>query len=193
MFTPAYPLETARLRLRPVEEADLDDLFVYHGDAAALRYMYWQARSREETREVVEKRRSQTTAWPEEGAALVMAAALRETDRVIGEVFLILRHAADRQGELGFVFNPAYQGHGYAGEAARRVLALGFEEGGLHRIYGRCDPRNTASCKLLERLGMRLEAHFVQHEQYKGEWSDQRVYALLQSEWRAGINGAPGA
>lgn len=183
MLAPAYPIETARLRLRPVRESDLDDLFVYHADADALRYMYWQARNLEETRAVVEKRQTQA-AWTTEGEPLVLAAALRETDRVIGELFLIWRSEANRQGELGFVFNPAYHGRGYAGEAARAMLALGFTDGGLHRIYGRCDPRNVPSCKLLERLGMRLEAHFVQSERYKDEWADQRVYALLQEEWR---------
>ena len=92
---------------------------------------------------------------------------------------------ANRQGELGFVFNPAHHGNGYAAEAARVILELGFEDCDLHRIYGRCDPRNVGSCKLLERLGMRLEGHFVQNERYKGEWADQRVYALLQEEWRS--------
>lgn len=185
MFTPAYPIETARLRLRPVRDSDLDALYVYHRDPEALRYMYWQARSLEETREVITLRKTQTAAWQQEGAALVMAAALRETDTVIGEMFLIWRSEANRQGELGFVFNPAYHGYGYAEEASRAVLAVGFGDCDLHRIYGRCDPRNIASCKLMERLGMRLEAHFIEHERYKGEWADQRVYALLQAEWKS--------
>ena len=182
-FTPAYPIETARLHLRPVRPLDFEDLYAYHRDPDALRYMYWEARTVDETRAIIEKRQSQT-AWEKEGEALVMAAALKDTDRVIGELFLIWRSEANRQGELGFVFHPAYHGHGYAAEASRAVLTLGFTDCDLHRIYGRCDPRNLASCKLLERLGMRLEAHFVQNERYKGEWSDQRVYALLQEEWR---------
>ena len=182
-FTPAYPIETARLYLRPVQPLDFEDLYAYHRDADALRYMYWEARTVDETREIMEKRQSQAT-WEKEGEALVMAAALKDTDRVIGETFLIWRSESNRQGELGFIFHPAYHGQGYAAEASRAVLALGFTDCDLHRIYGRCDPRNLASCKLLERLGMRLEGHFVQNERYKGEWADQRVYALLQEEWR---------
>ena len=53
MFTPAYPIETARLRLRPVRDQDLDDLYAYHRDAEALRYMYWEARTLDETRGIV--------------------------------------------------------------------------------------------------------------------------------------------
>lgn len=81
--------------------------------------------------------------------------------------------------------NPDYSGHGYATEAAQAMLALGFTELGLHRIYGRCDARNDASSKLMVRLDMRREAHFRHNEIFKGEWGDEFVYAMLQSEWQA--------
>jgi RimJ/RimL family protein N-acetyltransferase len=64
------------------------------------------------------------------------------------------------------------------------MLRLGFDGLGLHRIVGRCDGRNTPSTRLLERLGMRREAHLVQNELVKGEWTDEVVYAMLESEWR---------
>jgi RimJ/RimL family protein N-acetyltransferase len=65
------------------------------------------------------------------------------------------------------------------------LLRLGFDELGLHRIVGRLDARNAASARLLQRLGMRSEAHLVENEYVKGEWTDEAVYALLASEWRA--------
>jgi RimJ/RimL family protein N-acetyltransferase len=65
------------------------------------------------------------------------------------------------------------------------VLRLGFEDLGLHRIFGRIDGRNTASARVLERLGMRREAHFIQNEIVKGEWTDEVVYALTEDEWPA--------
>ena len=61
---------------------------------------------------------------------------------------------------------------------------MGFDELGLHRIEGRIDARNTPSARVLERLGMRREAHFVQNEFIKGEWTDEVVYAVLAAEWR---------
>ena len=64
------------------------------------------------------------------------------------------------------------------------MLALGFDGLGLHRISGRCDPRNPGSVGVLERLGMRREAHFRENEIVKGEWIDEYVYALLEAEWR---------
>ena len=65
------------------------------------------------------------------------------------------------------------------------MLGLGFDDLHLHRIEGRCDPRTSRSWRLLERLGMRREAHFRENEIFKVEWGDEYVYALLASEWRA--------
>ncbi len=65
------------------------------------------------------------------------------------------------------------------------MLRLGFEDLGLHRIAGRLDARNAASARVLERLGMRREARFLQNEIVKGEWADEMVYAMLEDEWRA--------
>ena len=65
------------------------------------------------------------------------------------------------------------------------VLRLGFEGLDLHRVCGRLDGRNAASARVLERLGMRREAHLVQNEIVKGEWSDEVVYAMLRHEWDA--------
>lgn len=63
------------------------------------------------------------------------------------------------------------------------MLRIGFEGFGLHRIVGHCDARNTASAQLMERLGMRREAHFVENEWFKGEWGSEYVYAILHYEW----------
>jgi RimJ/RimL family protein N-acetyltransferase len=63
------------------------------------------------------------------------------------------------------------------------LLEIGFSEYDFHRIYGRCDARNVGSYRVMERLGMRREAHFVESEFFKGEWSDELFYAILQDEW----------
>ncbi len=91
----------------------------------------------------------------------------------------------NRQGEIGFIFDPAHQGHGYATEAARALVAHAFEHYGLHRVYGRLEPRNVASARVLEKLGMRREAHLIENEWVKGEWQSEAVYALLAREWAA--------
>jgi RimJ/RimL family protein N-acetyltransferase len=115
----------------------------------------------------------------------VLAVLLRDTGELIGEVNLAWLSEAQRGGEFGFVFNPAFHGRGYATEAAVQMLRLGFEELGLHRIIGRCEARNEASARLMAKLGMRREAHFVRNEFVKGEWNDEVVYAMLGEEWAA--------
>ena len=81
--------------------------------------------------------------------------------------------------------HPEHHGRGYGKEGALLLLRLGFEELRLHRIVGRCDARNAASARLMERLGMRREAHLLENEFVKGEWADELDYAMLEREWAA--------
>jgi len=109
----------------------------------------------------------------------------REQHRFVGEVTFFLVNTEHRLGEIGFVFQPEFQGRGYAAEASAELLRLGFESLGLYRIIGRLDARNNASANLLKRLGLRQEAHFVRNEKIKGEWTDEAVFAMLDDEWHA--------
>ena len=61
----------------------------------------------------------------------------------------------------------------------------------MHRVIGRLEARNAASARVLERLGMRQEAHMIENEYVKGEWQSEVVYALLDREWR-GTTARPG-
>ncbi|MGH3321435.1 MAG: GNAT family N-acetyltransferase [Streptosporangiaceae bacterium] len=184
MLHPDYPIETARLTLRPFSPDDLDDLYAYHSRPDVTRYLYWGPRDRAQVAEVLDRKTRQCV-LEEEGHALSLVAVWREVGRVVGEVELHWLSGEHRQGEIGFVFNPDYHGRGLATEAAGIMLRLGFEDLGLHRIIGRCDAENHPSARLLERLGMRREAHFVHNEIFRGEWSEEFAYAMLEDEWKA--------
>jgi RimJ/RimL family protein N-acetyltransferase len=184
VLRPSYPIITDRLILRPFTEDDLDALHAYQSLPEVVRFLYWDVRDRAETAAALAKRTSMSL-LEKEGDGLVLAALLRETGELVGDVNLQWLSEEHEQGELGFVFNPAYQGQGYAREAAAEMLRLGFEGLGLHRIIGRCDGRNEASARLMAKLGMRREAHFVENEMVKGEWTDELVYAMLAAEWTA--------
>ena len=183
MLRPAYPIETARLILRPFARGDLDDLYSFHSRPDVARYLYWDARTRDAVRGALD-RKVDERAIVDEGGRITLAVARRDDPRVIGEVMMRWLSREHRQGELGYVFHPEFGGHGYATEAAREMLRLGFDGLSLHRMVGRCDARNVASARVMERLGMRLEAHLVQNEWFKGEWGDELVYAMLASEWK---------
>lgn len=177
-------IDTERLRLRPYSLEDLDDLADMRRRPDVMRYLYQDVQTRDEVVEVLHQRATIQTALRQEGDALVLAVELTETSRVIGDVSMRWVSEEHRQGDIGFIFNPDYHGKGYAHEAARELLRLGFEEAGFHRIEGRCDARNDASARLMERLGMRREAHLVENEWFKGEWGSELVYAILDREWR---------
>jgi RimJ/RimL family protein N-acetyltransferase len=120
-----------------------------------------------------------------EGEALFLGVELNATGELIGDVLLAWTSAEHRCGEIGYVFHPAYAGHGYATEAAHRVLHLAFDDLGLHRVTARLDAENQSSARLVARLGMRQEAHLVQNEWFKGRWSDELDFAILEDEWRS--------
>jgi len=183
-YYPELPLKTQRLRLRPFTRGDVDAVFDYRGRDDVALYLFDTALSRDECAQAVQHRITHT-AWTEEGDKIVLAVELAEEALVIGEMSLIWRSISARQGEIGWIFHPKYQGCGYAREAALALFHMGFHGADLHRIFARCDARNAPSWRLMERLGMRREAHLREHGIFKGGWDEEFVYALLQREWRA--------
>ncbi len=183
MFTLAAAIETDRLLLRPFRPADLDDVYALRSRPDVVRYLYGGVLTRVEVQDLLTKRALQTR-LRDDGDALALAVERRADNRVIGDVNLWLRSRPHRQGEIGFVFHPDAQGHGFAQEAATALLAVAFDQLGLHRVSGRTDARNTASAALLRRLGMQQEAHLRHNELFKGQWGDELIFALLEDEWR---------
>jgi RimJ/RimL family protein N-acetyltransferase len=177
------PIETERLRLRRFAREDLDGLVAIQSRPEVARFLYWEARGREEVEPALAKFiAGEEIAGEEESISL--AVEPRGGGELLGYVSIWLRSLEHRQAEIGFSFHPDHQGRGYATEAARVLLVLAFERLGAHRVYGRTDARNHPSAALMRRLGMRQEAHFREAEIFKGEWGDELVFAILEREWR---------
>jgi RimJ/RimL family protein N-acetyltransferase len=171
------------LLLRLFTERDLDAIYEIERRPEVMRYLYWEPRTLEEVRAALD-RRVRMTSLDDEAAALRLAVVRKDSGELIGDFSLGLRSRDDRQGEIGFILHPDHQGQGYATEAGRAVLELGFGTFRLHRIFGSCDARNAASARLMERLGMRLEGTLRETEYVKGEWCDESIYGILADEWR---------
>ncbi|GHD55529.1 N-acetyltransferase [Thalassobaculum fulvum] len=182
MLLPDYPIETDRLRLRPFRAEDLDALHAIQSRPDVTRYLYWDARPLDDVRLVLADRLRQDRIVSE-GDKLNLAMERRDTGALVGDVNLVWVSREHEQGEIGFVLHPDHHGRGLAREGAEVMLELGFAGLGLHRIVGRCDGRNNASMRVMEKLGMRREAHFRQNEIVKGERTDEVVYAMLADEW----------
>ncbi|MGW4946018.1 GNAT family N-acetyltransferase [Actinoplanes sp. NPDC004185] len=184
MFQPIYPMRTPRLTLRPITVGDLDDVHAWQGRSDVVQWMAEGVpRTREQSRASVLAMVGED-ALRAEGDCLTLAATTEAG--VVGTVELVWRSEQDRTAELGYVFHPDHAGRGLATEAAAALLDWGFEWLGLRRVYARCHSRNEASARLMTRLGMRQEAHHVESYQFRGEWADQLVFAVLAREWRTG-------
>jgi RimJ/RimL family protein N-acetyltransferase len=166
-FAPDWPLETERLVLRPFEPSDLAALSEIHGDEANARYLHNEARTREQVAELLE-RKIAGASMRSEGDWLSAAAVLRRTGKVVCDGVLLWASEAHQQGDR-LHRAPCAPRTRYATEAARPLLAFAFGILGLHRVVGRLEPCNVASARVLEELGMRREAHFVENEWIKGE------------------------
>jgi len=179
-----HPLRGERVTLDLLRSDDLDDLAAMQGDPEVCRYLLYEARSREKVAEILERDAAATRLA---GKGDYLQPAIRShTGAFLGTMYFELHSTdPDRTAEIGWILAPHAQGHGYATEAARLLLALAFDELGLHRVYAELDPRNTGSVHVCERLGMRHEGHFVEHMWLKGEWTDTGHYAILESEWAA--------
>jgi RimJ/RimL family protein N-acetyltransferase len=179
-----YPLRSSRLLLRPLSEADVETLVSYRSIPEVCRYVPFEPMNATAVRERIRGQWGSRQLLAE-GDALFLGAELIQTGALIGDVMLRWASAEHRGAEIGYVFHPDHSGRGYATEAAHRALHVAFDDLGLHRVTARVDADNPSSARLAARLGMRQEAHLVQNEWFKGRWSDELDFAILEDEWYA--------
>ena len=180
----ATPFETERLLLRPFEPGDVDAVRDVYGRDDVMRYLYEDPVDEVGARELVERKIANATI-DVDGGHVFLAAIEKTSGAFVGDGVIGIESVAHRLAELGFVVHPDHQGRGYATELGVELLRLGFEALGAHRVIGRTEARNAASARVLEKLGMRREAHLVENEWVKGEWQSELVFAMLEHEWRA--------
>ena len=175
------PLKTARLSLRAITAEDEENAFSLYGNPDVVRYLYEDVVSRADI--ATHLQRYMSTELPGDGEWLSLA--IEDDGMFVGQASVCYRSAEHRQAEIGYILVPSAYGHGYATEASSRMMQLAFEELGVHRVVGRIEARNAPSERVLQRLGMRREAHLIQNEWVKGEWNDEIIYAITEPEWRA--------
>jgi ribosomal-protein-alanine N-acetyltransferase len=175
-------IETPRLHLREFVEGDWPAVLAYQSDPRYLRFYAWTERTEADVRAFV----GSFVSWQavEPRIKFQLAVTLRDGGRLIGNCGIRLAEAGSRSGDLGYEISPEFGGRGYATEAARAMVSFGFEELGLHRVWGECVPENSASRRVMEKLGMSHEGRLRQTQRYKGRWWDTLVYGMLEDEWR---------
>jgi RimJ/RimL family protein N-acetyltransferase len=178
------PLLTDRLLLRDFVPDDWRAAHIYESDPQTVRYQSFGPFSEEQSRDYIARNLESIRARPRR--LYDLAVVLREDDSLVGRCGLSQSVSEPDEAALWYILNRGYWRRGLMSEAARRLLRFGFEELGLRRVWADTDPRNAASIRLLEKLGMRREAHFRENVFVKGEWCDTLIYAILRREWQAG-------
>lgn len=178
-----HRVETPRLVLRPIDAAgDVDAIHAYASRDDFCRYIPWTPKTRDEVAAWLPGRNATTIPEPDQAASL--AITLRDDGALIGDLMFIWVSDTNQTGEIGYVLNPTHQGHGYATEAARALLEVGFNTFKLHRMTAWADTRNHPSLAVLRKLGMRHEATQIDNIWTGHGWTSQADYALLDHEWR---------
>lgn len=184
-MAPDLPIDTERLTLRSFTPSDLDDLALFYGLPEAQRYLEYPSRSRDDIKSALDIM-CQQKRLTRPGDMLCLAIARQADKRLVGKVSLLWTDATAAQAELRFLFDPAMRRQNYPPEALGKMLDLGFEAFGFHRIFVRCSAKSQASVRLLKELGFRLEAHYREHALFQGEWDEELHFAILDREWLRG-------
>jgi thioredoxin reductase/RimJ/RimL family protein N-acetyltransferase len=180
----ADPLfETPRLRARRFTRDDLEAFVAYRRHPDVERFQSWSDYTVEQGRSLIASLDGKQPGVP--GEWFQIALEERSTGVLVGDVALRVDADEPHQAEIGFTLAPTQQGKGYATEAVRALLDHIFGTLGLHRVIAVTDAHNAPAATLLQRVGMRREAHFVEAVFFKGSWGSELVFAMLGREWRA--------
>lgn len=174
-------LRTARLLLRELAPADVGPLNEIQSDPGVARYMSYEPQTLAQTQAYVDAAIQNQRQEPR--TVYDFALAEHGHERLIGRCGFDLRRAAHREAMLWYELRPDRMGRGYATESAAAVIDFAFRTLNMHRVWADCDPRNTSSCRVAERLGMTLEGRLRENYWLKGEWCSTAIYGLLEQEW----------
>ncbi len=175
-------LKNARLLLREIAATDLPALVEMLSDEEQVRYIEFEA-TESSARVLLDW--SLKSAQEARRTAYSLALTLPPDDSFVGTISLVIRDWEQREGHLGYILHRNFQGRGLTTAAAKLVMAFGFEQLGLHRICATCHAKNLASVRVIEKLGLRQEAHFREAFWRKNKWHDRLMYAMLDREWNA--------
>ena len=163
-------ITTSRLTLREYTEADFEGVHSYAKDSETVQYMTWGPNTPKDTQDFIQLAIAQQIPEPRINYHFVVK--LKVTNQIIGGCGIHVRQSKHKGAEIGYCFNKQFWGQGFATETLGALLKFGFEKMQMHRIFARCDPDNRGSERVMQKNGLRKEAHFVQELWQKGRWRE---------------------
>jgi RimJ/RimL family protein N-acetyltransferase len=176
-------LITKQLILREFVFEDWPTVLAYQRDSRYLQYYEWTDRAPEDAQRFVQMFLEQQQEQPR--CKFQLAVVLKDSGQLIGNCGIRRQTAGAPEADIGYEIAPDYWGHGYATEAARAIVQLGFATLQLKRIWAWCIADNVASARVLEKIGLKLESRRFESEYFKDRWWDTLVYALEAQNWHA--------
>ncbi|HVY27553.1 MAG TPA: GNAT family N-acetyltransferase [Polyangiaceae bacterium] len=174
--------ETARLILRDALLTDAEAVQRYAGDPEVVQHMIWGPNTPARTLEVLQARVNIHQPDPERRAFELMIVE-KQSGELVGSAGLRVGDNAALDADLGYVLARAHWHRGIMHEACTKLLEVAFGHLQLHRVWASTDSENVASQRVLEKLGLRREAHLVQNDYVKGRYRDTLIYAITEREY----------
>ena len=172
-------LETERLLIRDFNQTDLNAIHEYSSDPEVVRYMPFGPNTPEQSKAFLDRAISRQTNEPRIDYEL--AVTLKDTGAIVGHCRI--NKVSDIAAHIGYIYHKKHWGKGYATETARALVAYGFTQLGVHRVYATCDPENIASRRVLEKAGMILEGRLREDMMIHGRYRDSLMLGILRHEW----------
>ncbi|MGG3943664.1 GNAT family N-acetyltransferase [Peribacillus psychrosaccharolyticus] len=168
-------MESERILLRPISLNDAEDMYEYTSDEETTRFIYEQHKDLDQTKNLI------ANYFVKEPIGKY-AVVLKESNKMIGAIEFRV-HEWNKSGELGFTLNRHFGGKGYMTEAGKLILGLAFNVLGLERVFSEHEVKNSASGKVLIRLGMKCEGILRKNQMIKGVLVDSAYYSILKEEY----------
>ena len=175
------PITTPRLVLRRLAASDWKDLLELMSDEEFFRYQDGTPLDEDGVLRWLESDAHVKLTTPDQ--AFFLGIQVQDGGKLIGYLSLSFTDPQRLQVTFSIGLNRNSHRQGFAQEAVEALLSFCFEGLKLHRVAGWCDSRNTAACRLLEKVGFRKEGEFVKNRWVHGEWTNSIWYAAFDDEY----------
>ncbi|HZZ75477.1 MAG TPA: GNAT family N-acetyltransferase [Puia sp.] len=172
---------TQRLKIRNLNESDLDAFHLYRSNPEVTRYQGFDTYTKEQAKSFIAEHQNKLLIVP--GEWVQYGIENISTGELIGDCAIYLHASDSRIAELGISISHLHQRQGYAKETMLGLMNFLFSNKGIHRIEETVDAENLASIRMLESLSYRKEAHFIENTFFKGKWGSEYQFAMLHREW----------
>ncbi|MGB1262547.1 MAG: GNAT family N-acetyltransferase [Cognaticolwellia sp.] len=173
-------LASERIYLRPATVSDYPVIKKYRQDVENCRYIR-PPESDSETLEIVQQLSKPWSLTLGHWNGFVIC--LQTDHTLVGEIVFRIEDWQNQRAEIGYRLSETAAGRGLCTEATTLLVDYLFKELGFFKLVAKCDPRNIASFRVMEKLGFQREAFFKQHYLMGDEWTDQVDYGLIVTDW----------